>query len=95
MKLNYAYCKMANTTGTRPIKAGRVIDNIQNKKNLISTKDECLGLDGELPEWEESSLLGLAAGLHALLVLGKTAADGTGLLNTEVERGVPTWEKCR
>ena len=51
-----------------------------------------LGLDSELPEGEESRLLGLATSLHALLVLGETAADGTGLLHTEVEGGVPAGE---
>ena len=39
-----------------------------------------LGLDSELPEGEESGLLGLATSLHALLVLGETAADGTHIL---------------
>merc|ERR1712005_88293 len=45
-------------------------------------------LDSILPQREEGSPLGLAPGLPALLVLGKTTADRTGLLHTEVKWGV-------
>ena len=48
-------------------------------------KKKYLCLDGVLAEREVGLLLLLLDGLDGRLVLGKTTADGTGLLDTEIQ----------